>query len=102
MQPFLPSETPIGLKKLRDEELLNLRGNGQGQRKTYDRIYDYEVYNDLGNPDSDSDQKRPVLGGKEHPYPRRCRTGGPPCKTGKQKILLLINIIGSSIESTFI
>ena len=74
-QSYLPSETPSGLKRLREEELLILRGNGEGERKSYERIYDYDVYNDLGNPDSSIDLKRPVLGGKEHPYPRRCRTG---------------------------
>ncbi|KAK2641327.1 hypothetical protein Ddye_023090 [Dipteronia dyeriana] len=79
---FLPSETPEGLKRLRDEELVILRGNGQGERKTIDRVYDYDVYNDLGSPDEkNSDLARPVLGGKEHPYPRRCRTGRPRCKT---------------------
>ncbi|KAL5765072.1 hypothetical protein ACOSQ2_017666 [Xanthoceras sorbifolium] len=78
---YLPSETPNGLKRLRDEELGKLRGNGQGERQTGDRIYDYDVYNDIGDPDSNPDKKRSVLGGKKHPYPRRGRTGRPRCKT---------------------
>ncbi|KAK4855462.1 hypothetical protein QYF36_007672 [Acer negundo] len=75
---FLPSKTPNGLERLRGEELIKLRGNGQGWRKASDRIYDYDVYNDLGSPDSKQDLARPVLGGKQHPYPRRCRTGRNP------------------------
>ncbi|XP_042405541.1 linoleate 13S-lipoxygenase 2-1, chloroplastic-like [Zingiber officinale] len=76
---YLPSETPSGLQRLRQRELEILRGDGTGQRKKFERIYDYDVYNDLGNPDSDSALARPVLGGSvAHPYPRRCRTGRPP------------------------
>ncbi|KAJ7980729.1 Lipoxygenase [Quillaja saponaria] len=78
---YLPSETPDGLKRFRKEELALLRGTRHGERQTFDRIYDYDVYNDLGNPDESIDLQRPVLGGNEHPYPRRCRTGRPPCKT---------------------
>ncbi|GLT82239.1 hypothetical protein SLE2022_006420 [Rubroshorea leprosula] len=78
---YLPSETPSGLRRLREEELIVLRGNGKGERKTFERIYDYDVYNDIGDPDSDPSKRRPVLGGKEIPYPRRCRTGRPPCDT---------------------
>ncbi|KAL4389293.1 hypothetical protein AHAS_Ahas03G0030600 [Arachis hypogaea] len=77
---YLPSDTPEGLKRLRGEELQLLRGNGHGERKTFDRIYDYDVYNDLGDPDNDIQLKRPVLGGKHNPYPRRCRTGRPRSK----------------------
>ncbi|KAJ7950551.1 Lipoxygenase [Quillaja saponaria] len=72
---YLPSQTPSALKRLREAELVTLRGNGKGERKECDRIYDYDVYNDLGDPDKSLDLKRPVLGGKEHPYPRRGRTG---------------------------
>ncbi|KHN21708.1 Linoleate 13S-lipoxygenase 2-1, chloroplastic [Glycine soja] len=73
---YLPSQTPSGLRKLREEELKQKRGNGEGERKSTDRIYDYDVYNDLGDPDSNIDLKRPVLGGtRQYPYPRRCRTG---------------------------
>ncbi|XP_054793631.1 linoleate 13S-lipoxygenase 2-1, chloroplastic-like isoform X1 [Prosopis cineraria] len=75
---YLPSETPSGLKRLREEELAEVRGNGDGERKSSDRIYDYDVYNDLGDPDSNVDLTRPVLGGSRHPYPRRCRTGRKP------------------------
>ncbi|CAL9003915.1 unnamed protein product [Prunus brigantina] len=77
---YIPSETPSGLKRLRELELENLRGNGEGERKTSDRIYDYDTYNDLGDPDSKDELARPVLGSKEHPYPRRCRTGRPRAK----------------------
>ncbi|KAJ3679030.1 hypothetical protein LUZ60_017041 [Juncus effusus] len=73
---YLPSQTPGGLLKLREKELEYLRGDGSGTRKCFERIYDYDVYNDLGNPDSKDDMARPVLGGsKKYPYPRRCRTG---------------------------
>ncbi|KAK7401159.1 hypothetical protein VNO78_12478 [Psophocarpus tetragonolobus] len=73
---YLPSQTPSGLRMLREKELKLIRGNGEGERKSTDRIYDYDVYNDLGNPDSNIELKRPVLGGsKQYPYPRRCRTG---------------------------
>ncbi|KAJ4834856.1 Lipoxygenase 2, chloroplastic [Turnera subulata] len=77
---YLPSETPNGLQKLRTKELKDLRGNGQGQRESFERIYDYDTYNDLGDPDKSDDLARPVLGGAVHPYPRRCRTGRPPTK----------------------
>ncbi|KAM3734142.1 hypothetical protein ACB098_11G191800 [Castanea mollissima] len=77
---FLPSDTPSGLKRLRELELENLRGTGEGKRKTFERIYDYDTYNDLGDPDKSSELARPVLGGKDHPFPRRCRTGRPRCK----------------------
>ncbi|XP_057953538.1 linoleate 13S-lipoxygenase 2-1, chloroplastic [Malania oleifera] len=77
---FLPSQTPNGLRRMREKELAILRGNGEGERKTFERIYDYDTYNDIGDPDSSADYTRPVLGGKKHPYPRRCRTGRPPSK----------------------
>ncbi|XP_031124547.1 lipoxygenase 6, chloroplastic isoform X2 [Ipomoea triloba] len=80
-QAYLPSQTPLGIKGLRSADLMSIRGNGKGERKLYERIYDYEVYNDLGNPDKDEDLARPVLGGKEWPYPRRCRTGRLATKT---------------------
>ncbi|GKG43867.1 linoleate 13S-lipoxygenase 3-1, chloroplastic-like protein, partial [Tanacetum coccineum] len=49
--PYLPDQTPAGIKLLREKELRDLRGDGTGVRKLSDRIYDYDVYNDLGNPD---------------------------------------------------
>ncbi|GFY91538.1 PLAT/LH2 domain-containing lipoxygenase family protein [Actinidia rufa] len=78
---YLPSQTPPGIKDLRREDLLSIRGNGKGERKMHDRIYDYAPYNDLGNPDKGEDLARPVLSGEEMPYPRRCQTGRPPTES---------------------
>ncbi|CAM8938149.1 unnamed protein product [Rhodiola kirilowii] len=81
-QTYLPSETPIALRKYREQELMNLRGNGVEELQEWDRVYDYAVYNDLGNPDKGSKYERPTLGGSlKYPYPRRGRTSRPPCKT---------------------
>ncbi|CAL5418779.1 unnamed protein product [Camellia sinensis] len=79
-QAYLPSQTPPGIKDLRHEDLRCIRGNGKGERKLHDRIYDYATYNDLGKPDKSEDLARPVLSGEKWPYPRRCRTGRPPTK----------------------
>ncbi|KAI3823210.1 hypothetical protein L1987_04643 [Smallanthus sonchifolius] len=86
---YLPSETPKALKSLREEDLESLRGNGEGERKSYDRIYDYDVYNDLGAPDLSLSLARPVLGGEERPYPRRCRTGRPMSTKAQKKLFML-------------
>ncbi|XP_061375574.1 lipoxygenase 4, chloroplastic-like [Gastrolobium bilobum] len=80
---YLPCHTPMGLKELRKEELRQLRGNGKGERKGSERVYDYDVYNDLGIPDKGNEYVRPILGTKEYPCPRRCRTGRPSSTTDK-------------------
>ncbi|XP_009391451.2 putative lipoxygenase 5 [Musa acuminata AAA Group] len=82
-KPYLPSQTPPGLRELRQRELKELRGDGKGERKLTDRIYDYDTYNDLGNPDRGIDFVRPTLGGEQMPYPRRLRTGRPPTSTDR-------------------
>ncbi|RZR87268.1 hypothetical protein BHM03_00014628 [Ensete ventricosum] len=82
--PYLPSQTPPGLRELRQQELKELRGDGKGERMLTDRIYDYDTYNDLGNPDKGIDFVRPTLGGEQMPYPRRLRTGRPPSSADKQ------------------
>ncbi|ESW07507.1 hypothetical protein PHAVU_010G135600 [Phaseolus vulgaris] len=82
--PYLPGEgTPVALRRYREEELKSLRGNGNGKLEKWDRIYEYEVYNDLGFLDSDGPQEHPVLGGHKYPYPRRTRTGGKLIRNDK-------------------
>jgi lipoxygenase len=84
-QSYLPSATPKGLEVLRKKDLEALRGDGRGERKKFERIYDYDVYNDLGDPDKNPTHQRPVLGGNgQLPYPRRCRTGRARTKTDPQ------------------
>ncbi|KAB1224785.1 Linoleate 13S-lipoxygenase 2-1, chloroplastic [Morella rubra] len=56
-ESYLPSKTPSGLTRLRKIELENLRGNGKGERKSFERIYDYDTYNDLGDPDKSTDMR---------------------------------------------
>lgn len=80
-QPYLPSKTPDGLEDLRQKDMQDKRGDGKGERKHWERIYDYATYNDLGNADKSEDLARPNLSGDDIPYPRRCRTGRPPMKT---------------------
>ncbi|KAK4566683.1 hypothetical protein RGQ29_002804 [Quercus rubra] len=74
-------KTPGGLRSLREKELRDIRGDGKGVRKLSDRVYDFDVYNDLGKPDKGIDLARPTLGGEKIPYPRRCRTGRLPTDT---------------------
>jgi hypothetical protein len=99
LQVYVPSQTPPGLVALRAKELTNLRGDGTGERAAKDRIYDYDIYNDLGNPDANPKQKRTPLGGsKDFPYPRRCRTGRPPTKTGESFLSFFLSFFSKLIE----
>lgn len=69
----------------REKELEKKRGDGRGVPKNWENIYDYDVYNDISDLDSNSTNKPPILGGLV-PYPRRGRTGRPRLQNGKYNL----------------
>lgn len=85
-EAYLPAQTPVALQHYREEELKTLKGNGApAQPREWDRVYDYDVYNDLGDPGKGPELAREILGGsKKFPYPRRGRTGRPLTSTDPQ------------------
>ncbi|XP_057960470.1 probable linoleate 9S-lipoxygenase 5 [Malania oleifera] len=97
-QTYLPCQTPVPLRNYREEELVNLRGDGTEALDEWDRIYDYDYYNDLGDPDKGEKYVRPILGGStQYPYPRRGKTGRARTKTdpnteSRLPILMGLNI----------
>ncbi|KAL1085544.1 hypothetical protein V6Z11_D08G057500 [Gossypium hirsutum] len=81
-QLYLPKKTPEGLVELRKKELQKLQApKPKGKWNPWDRIYDYDVYNNLGDPENGRLYDRPVLGGStKFPYPRRLKTSHPNCQ----------------------
>ncbi|KAE8711306.1 Detected protein of unknown function [Hibiscus syriacus] len=65
---YLPSETPSGLRKLREHELLNLQGEG---KEIVNPSKGFMITTTLTPIQTRNES---VLGGKDFPYPRRCRT----------------------------
>lgn len=87
MSSYLPVNSSLALKKPREEELINLRGgyNGMVETEEWDRVYDYDFYDDVGYPNKKVELNRPMLGGsQDFPYPSRGRTGRPHIKTVAQ------------------
>ncbi|MBA0736311.1 hypothetical protein Gogos_009874 [Gossypium gossypioides] len=81
-QLYLPKETPKGLVELRKKELQKLQAPRlKGEWNPWDRIYDYDVYNNLRDPEKGRSYDRPVLGDStKFPYPRRLKTGYLNCQ----------------------
>eukprot|EP00775_Hariotina_reticulata_P011988 gene11988-12132_t len=111
------------ITQLQEDELLHLRGEGSNKlraerepRVPGDRIYRFDVYNDLGKDPSNANNVRPILGGKENPYPRRMSTNRdlwpntsyekPPTKAGVLEPLvgdgLLGGVLGKVVPSPWV
>ncbi|KAG7025475.1 Linoleate 9S-lipoxygenase 5, chloroplastic [Cucurbita argyrosperma subsp. argyrosperma] len=92
---YIPSQTPRPLVELRKEELIKLRGDGKRENKEWERIYEYDYYDEFS---------RPELGeSSSHPYPRRGRTvqhpnsDVPPDERMRQSKVK--GIVSSSVEA---
>ncbi|KAM1549405.1 hypothetical protein ACFX1Z_010460 [Malus domestica] len=76
---YISSDTPVPLQKFREEELKNLRGDDDDEKRElreWDRVYGYAYYDDLGKPYKGLEYERPTLGGSsDFPYPRRVKIG---------------------------
>ncbi|TYI68034.1 hypothetical protein E1A91_D08G060800v1 [Gossypium mustelinum] len=69
------SNTKIGFKQFSSQIKL------KGEWNPWDRIYDYDVYNNLGDPENGRLYNRPVLGGStKFPHPRQLKTGHLNCQ----------------------
>ncbi|PHU08973.1 hypothetical protein BC332_20833 [Capsicum chinense] len=53
----------------------------KGGRNLHERVYDYDVYNDLGNHGKCEDLARSLIPGQKRPYHMPCQTGRGPTKT---------------------
>jgi len=88
VQGYITQNTPAALVPYRGADLEVTQGlrtsiseDGSDPPATpytpKDRVYDYDVYNDLGGDPKVPDFQRPTLGGAQLPYPRRIKTGRP-------------------------
>ncbi|KXZ51371.1 hypothetical protein GPECTOR_13g860 [Gonium pectorale] len=86
---FLPKDTPVALLDDRERELASLQGTPESRvktRKGADRVYWYQVYDDLSSGKTDPALVRPNLGNsKDLPYPRRLATNRGTEPDGREK-----------------
>lgn len=92
----IPQAAPAALAPYREGDLAVLRGDyvaldapdvvPQPPFRSHDRVYSYDVYNDLAGPkDATQPRTRPTLGGEgQIPYPRRLRTGRAVTPSGEE------------------
>uniref|UniRef100_A0A7N0VBI2 Lipoxygenase n=1 Tax=Kalanchoe fedtschenkoi TaxID=63787 RepID=A0A7N0VBI2_KALFE len=92
---YLPCETPEGLKEYRKKELALMRGFGIKVREAHDRIYDYDVYNDLGDPDSDLDLLRSYVRNSK----QRCVCAEDESFSGVKQLSFAFNTVSSVLHA---
>ncbi|PPE00754.1 hypothetical protein GOBAR_DD02256 [Gossypium barbadense] len=75
-------ENAKGFSRIEKKKLQKLQAPRlKGEWNPWDRIYDYDVYNNLGDPENGRLYNRLVLGGStKFPYPRHLKTGHLNCQ----------------------